>query len=453
MSTNNGLCMFDPKTEVFKNYNERDGLQSNEFNGGSFSKSKSGEMFFGGINGFNAFYTGAIEDNRHIPPVVITSFRKFNKEVKLGSPICELTELKLSHRDYVFSFEFAALEYTAPDKNRYAYKMEGLDKDWNYTDSRRRYANYTTLPPGDYVFRVKASNNDGVWNEEGACLQITITPPFWKTWLFRAVSAILVAGLAAILYGRRLQNVRMKVELQSAHNAQMSIMPQNDPMVEGFDISGACIPANEVGGDFYDYIWLNENCAKFGIVVGDVSGKAMQAAMYAIMSSGMVNLKAFESSSTKDIVTRLNRPLYFKTQDTIFTALCLLSIDTQTKELTFTNAGINNPLLKSNGSIAPLEATGKRFPLGAFRDTIYEEKEHQLKSGDVVVIYTDGINEAYNEIDEFYETRSLVNLLKRLDTSGMSAKEIKGKIIDDVRRFSGKTKQNDDMTIIVVKVG
>jgi len=126
-------------------------LNSREFNGGAFFKSPSGEMFFGGISGFNAFIPEKIEDNPFVPPVVLTSFRKLNEEVDFGTPLTELDVITLHHSDYFFSFEFASLDYTAPDENMYAYKMEGLDEKWIMTTASKRYASYTTLRGRIYV--------------------------------------------------------------------------------------------------------------------------------------------------------------------------------------------------------------------------------------------------------------------------------------------------------------
>ena len=451
LSTNYGLSMFDPKAGTFKNYSDRDGLQGTEYNGGSFFKSKRGEMFFGGIYGFNSFYPSDIRDNPYIPPVVITSFKKLNEEVKLDRQISDIREVKLTHRDYVFSFEFAALEFSAPEKNQYAYKMVGLDDNWIYTDSDKRYANYTTLPPGDYEFMVKASNNDGVWNENGTSIKITITPPFWNTWWFRAIIVMAILFFAFLWYQRRSLNIRMKVELRTAHDAQMSIMPQTDPEIAGFDISGICIPANEVGGDFYDYFWMNEEKTRLGVAVGDVSGKAMQAAMIAVMSSGMINSRAEEALSPREILTQLNRSLYRKTDELMFTALCFAAIDTLAKEFTFTIAGFNEPLMKSGESVMSLSNAGHGIPLGAFQDSKYKEATVAMKSGDVLLLFTDGITEARNNSHDFYDDDRLRTFLASIDTSTLSAGEIKQKVIEDVRNFTGNTQQEDDMTIVVIK--
>ncbi len=185
LSTNRGLSQFNPKTELFRNYDVLDGLQSNEFNPACY-KNQRGELFFGGINGFNAFYPEKVKDNSYISPIVMTDFKIFNQSVGFGkkSPLQQhisLTKnITLSYKQSFFSFEFAALNFLSK-KNQYAYKLEGFDNNWN--DIRtRRHADYTNVPHGSYVFRVKGSNNDNVWNEQGAALKITILPPPWKTW-------------------------------------------------------------------------------------------------------------------------------------------------------------------------------------------------------------------------------------------------------------------------------
>ncbi len=192
LMTNEGLSRFSPPTGQFRNYDVSDGLQGREFQGGAYYQSPSGEMFFGGANGFNAFFPQNIFDNRYVPPVRITSFKVLNKEVKLPQPIWETAEIELSPKDYLFSFEFAALDYTAPEKNKYAYKLEGLTDDWIYTDARHRQASFSLLPPGQYVFRVKGSNSDGIWNDEDVSLVIRMRGPWWRSWWFLSLLAALV---------------------------------------------------------------------------------------------------------------------------------------------------------------------------------------------------------------------------------------------------------------------
>jgi len=201
LGTSHGLSRFNPDTETFRNYDVTDGIQGNQFNLNASCTSSSGEMFFGGTSGFTAFFPEQIRDNPHIPPVVVTKFLLSNKAVPIGrdsvlkQSIIETDHLTLSYDDQIFSFEFAALNYRSPEKNRYKYMLEGFDKEWSEVDGKRRFATYTHMDPGDYVFRVLASNNDGIWNEEGASIRITVTPPWWETVWFRASMMIFVIGL------------------------------------------------------------------------------------------------------------------------------------------------------------------------------------------------------------------------------------------------------------------
>jgi signal transduction histidine kinase/DNA-binding NarL/FixJ family response regulator len=210
LSTNkNGISKFDPRTTTCESFDASDGLQGNVFTVGAYHKSHlSGEMFFGGINGFNAFYPESIRVNPYIPPIVITDFQLFNKSVEvqddspLQKAITEAEEIMLSYKDNMISFEFAALDYTLSEKNQYAYMMEGVEKDWVYSGIRR-FVTYTHLEPGTYIFKVKGSNNDGVWNEEGTSVKIIITPPLWETWWFRIFgAALLVGGMLGGFYVR-----------------------------------------------------------------------------------------------------------------------------------------------------------------------------------------------------------------------------------------------------------
>jgi ligand-binding sensor domain-containing protein/signal transduction histidine kinase len=203
LSTQKGVSRFDPHKETFRNYDVSDGLQSNEFSDGCY-QGRDGEMFFGGSNGFNAFFPENITDDPFVPPIAITTFKIFNKVVPIGAQsvlkkaVPYVDSLTLSYHDNIFSFEFAALSYANSQKNRYRYKLEGLELSWNEVGSKQRLATYTNLDRGKYVFRVQGSNGDGVWNEEGVSLPMVITPPWWKTnWFRTACTAVFLALLWA----------------------------------------------------------------------------------------------------------------------------------------------------------------------------------------------------------------------------------------------------------------
>lgn len=207
ISTNYGLSHFDPTTSTFRNFDPADGLQDYEFNQNAFANAADGKIFFGGIDGFNAFYPQNIRVNSFIPPVRITNVKIFDKEIGSTRLQSQDSVLELSYQENVFSFEFVALNFSDPQKNRYAYKLEGFDEDWIYCGTRR-YASYSNLSGGKYVFRVKAANNDGVWNEKGATMKIRIIAPPWKTWWAYVLYAFTVAGIVAAIVKVRERRLR-----------------------------------------------------------------------------------------------------------------------------------------------------------------------------------------------------------------------------------------------------
>ncbi len=209
ISTNKGLSKFDPRTETFINYDVHDGLQGNEFNGGAFHKSWDGEMFFGGLNGLTAFYPESIQDNTFVPPVVLTLLTQGGEKVDVGQAFESVQEVVFHWPNNFFEFEFAALSYTQPEKNQYAYKLEGLKEDWNYIGTRR-FGRYTSLPSGTYTLRIKGSNNDGVWNEGGTAITIRIVPPFWGTWWFRGLVVLVLIGGLVGGYRWRVKDVEVR---------------------------------------------------------------------------------------------------------------------------------------------------------------------------------------------------------------------------------------------------
>ena len=184
LSTSRGLCRFDPQRKVFRNFTAHDGLQGNEFLPLVFFKGADNELFFGGPNGLTCFFAENIKDNPYVPPMVITKVDIFSPGQKLSSDLQRLKTLNLGYKDRIVSFAFAALSYADPRRNQYAYKIEGLNDDWIDIGNRHEVT-VSNLRPGNYVFRVKGSNNHGVWNEQGAMLAIHMRPPWWQTWWFR----------------------------------------------------------------------------------------------------------------------------------------------------------------------------------------------------------------------------------------------------------------------------
>ena len=223
LSTRNALSRFDPREKTFANYSASDGIvRGNIYGPHAGWKGSRGEMFFDSTAGVIAFFPEKVVDNPYIPPVVLTDFQLFGKPVAIGrnSPLNQsitvTNSLTLSATQNVFSLEFSALSYVDPEQNRYRYRLEGLETEWNETSSAHRLVTYTTLPPGDYVFHVQGSNNRGLWNERGVALRLRILPPWWSTWWFRAmVGASLLLSLWCVYY-LRVQGVeRRQVEIRA----------------------------------------------------------------------------------------------------------------------------------------------------------------------------------------------------------------------------------------------
>ncbi|MBI5662513.1 MAG: hypothetical protein HZC46_10245 [Ignavibacterium album] len=193
ISSDNGIFKYDLINKDFTRFDIKDGLQSLEFSGGAYLYSSDGIMYFGGINGINYFKPEEIKTNTFIPPVVITSTKVLDNLIK-GEP----AELKLDYNQNTVSFEFASLDYSDPKDNLYAYMLEGFDNDWQFTNSSLRIATYTNLSPGEYIFKVRGSNSDGIWNENYASLTIRILPPFWKTYWF--IAAVILISVLVLYY-------------------------------------------------------------------------------------------------------------------------------------------------------------------------------------------------------------------------------------------------------------
>ena len=219
LSTSDGLSRFNPRTGTVRNYYAADGLPGNEFRFGAASKSSTGEMFFGSSGGFLAFFPERVIDNTSPPPVVLTDFWLFGDRWRAGKDplkrsISFARSLTFSPSQNIFSFEFSALSYSDPTRNRYRYRLEGLEQQWNDRDSSRRFVTYTTLAPGDYTFRVQGSNSLGVWNTTGASVQIRVLGPWWTWWSVRAAFTLLTLTTILALYHFRVRRLAYQLNLR-----------------------------------------------------------------------------------------------------------------------------------------------------------------------------------------------------------------------------------------------
>ncbi len=214
LSTNQGIVRFNPKTErVEKQYTQYDGLQGDAFLYESGLKTRDGEMWFGGTNGMNRFHPNKLAKNHYIPPVVLTALTQGGESVNWDNHKipARLDQIVLNWKNNFFEFEYAALNYTVPEKNQYKYMLEGLDQEW-YDAGTNRIGRYSGLSAGEYTLRIIGSNNDGKWNTEGVALHVTVIPPFWRTAWFRYMVIFLVAGIGTGTYHVRIRAIKKQKE-------------------------------------------------------------------------------------------------------------------------------------------------------------------------------------------------------------------------------------------------
>jgi len=435
ISTACGLCNFNPEELSFKNYYEEDGLQSNVFKHGAYYKSKSGELFFGGVDGFNAFFPYDLLDNPYPPEIVFTDFQVFNESVIPGenSPIKNLIEncptVELNYDQETFSFEFAALNYTVTEKNEYAYMLEGFEEEWNFI-GKRRYISFTNIPPGEYTLRVKACNNDGLWNEEGVSLDLIIHPPFWQTWWFRISMFIFVVSMIYFIYKRRVRSIETQnkileqqvmerteevvlqknviekqKELVEEKNKDMidsiryskriqdSFLPEESDIRKHFENFFVLFkPKDIVSGDFY---WSETIKGKVYLAVADCTGHGVPGAMVSVLGNNGLNRSIKEIGHTEahtildDLNAYVENSLERKegtVRDGMDIALCV--IDPQTGKMEY--SGANNPVwIAREGEIIEIKAD--KQPIGNYDNRKpFTKHDFQLEKGDWVFLFSDG---------------------------------------------------------------
>ena len=479
ISTNNGLSKFNPQLKAFRNYFEIDGLQGNEFNQGAFHKGKSGKLYFGGVNGYNAFYPEDIKNNTHIPPIVITSFIKAGKEAVLDTFISEKKFIEISYKDYFFEFDFVALDFVSPSKNMYSYMLEGFDEEWSQP-STRNYATYTNLSGGDYIFRVKGSNNDGIWNDEGIAIHIRIIPPFYKTNTF-IISSILIGLLSIFLFFRYRTNrireekriLEIKVQertielaqknkditssIEYAKRIQEAILPQQEIIFKHFPQSFILYkPKDIVSGDFY---WFAIKNNKKIIAAVDCTGHGVPGAFMSMIGHNLLNQIVIENeiSSASEILNHLNLGVQkaLKQHQNSDTRdgmdICLCVFDDLAKTVDYAGAYRPLYLIDKNKKLQIID--GNKFPIGGFQisgERKFTSHTINIKEGDTFYMFSDGY------ADQFGGEKGKKFMLKRFQQLLINAYDYslkgQGELLDkNIEQWKNGTEQVDDILVIGIR--
>lgn len=486
LSTNKGISRFSPTTSnvngsAFKNYEAIDGLQEGEFLQGSFFKDPAnGEMFFGGNDGFNFFFPESISDNKHIPPVLLTSFKRFGKEVQLDTSILDKKYIELSYRDNFFSFEFVSLDYTLPGKNLYSYKMEGVDEDWS-APSNLRFASYTNLEGGDYIFRVRASNNDGLWNEEGAVIHIRVIPPIYKTKTFYAICIVLLLiGIwgftkwrtRAIEMEKRVleekvaertaelaqKNRDITSSIQYAKRIQEAILPELKEIRKILPDSFVLFkPKDIVSGDFY---WFGVREGKAIIAAVDCTGHGVPGAFMSMIGNNLLSQIIMEKGITEPdrILNELNAGVQaalrqgiheVDTKDGMDVALCV--IDSKEREVQF--AGAFRPLvIVREGELEKVD--GNKFPIGGAQmenERRFTRVSRKLKKGDTIYMFSDGYADQFGgDKGKKFMVKKLNELFMAIQDLGMNSQ--REELERTIEEWKGIHEQVDDILVIGVRL-
>ncbi len=488
LGTNHGLARFDPVSLDISVYDVADGLQSYEFNLGASFRSHNGELFFGGVAGLNAFFPDEIELNHTIPTLVLTSFEVSSPQGTRVINVKGKNEIVLPHDQNSVSIEFAALDFTRPGKNKYAYKLEGLEDNWKYPGNRR-IANYSRIPSGTYIFRVRGSNNDGVWNEEGLALKIIVQTPWWQSvyaWILYAIITVFAIYLTVLYSTSRLRNAnlllrekelasaeisRQKEELTLKNNnitdsinyakrIQLAMMPNSSHFATLFPESFVYYKSKDiVSGDFY---WVNQIDHRVFLAVIDCTGHGVPGAFMSIIGyellRNIINVKGISRPS--EILNMLNDDFSgifkqgedkdFSFRDGMDIGFCV--IDKKNSRLEF--AGAFSPLyLVRNNSV--IEIKGNRFSVGLMEDINDEKFENhslKLQKNDMIYLFSDGYPDQFGgEEGKKFKYRRFRHLLLNIHTLPASRQM---ELLDQsIVSWMGVHEQVDDILIMGVRPG
>ena len=448
ISSNFGIIRYNPVTKKYRSFGTSEGVQDFEFNSFSASQSKEGELFFGGFRGVNYFFPDSIKDNSNPPVVIIQKFSKKDTTLLIESTNPK-GEFEVNYDENSLSFDFLAFNYRDAEHNQYAYKMEGYDEDWIYSGSRR-FASYTNLREGTYTFRVKAANNDGVWNEEGAKMVIHILPPPWRTWW---AYLIYVISSVSFIYAfskyrekqqiKKLENERKNSELAAAKELQERLLPKTLPVINNLDIAGYLRTSTEVGGDYYDF--FEQPDGSLYAICGDATGHGTPSGMLvSITKAGIIGLPQL---SPKDMLHELNRVV--KKVDLGILRMSLNIALIKDSEVTVSSAGMPPYFMYRAATKTTEEIQLSGVPLGSFKDIQFDQTTTAFNSGDILVIISDGLPEAPNLAGELFDYQKLQDLIATY--GNLAAQEVIDQLMIEADNWLAGNHNPDDITLVVIK--
>ena len=448
VSSNNGIIRYNPQTNTFRSFGPSEGAQYYEFNSNSGSKSKNGEIFFGGIKGINFFFPNSIKDQSNPPKVIIQKVSTNDTNFYVESKNLP-EEFVLNYSNNNLSFDFIAFNYRDNEKNQYAFKLEGYDEEWIYAGSRR-YASYTNLREGTYIFKVKAANNDGIWNEEGAQMVIHILPPPWRTWWAYLFYVILISCSVYFFSKyrekkqfKKLEDKRKNGELAEAKALQERLLPKTLPIIKNLDIAAYLRTSTEVGGDYYDF--FEEPDGSLYAICGDATGHGTASGMLvSITKAGLIGLPQL---SPKDVLHELNRVV--KKVDLGILRMSLNIALVKDNQITLSSAGMPPYFIYRAATNTTEEIQLSGVPLGSFNDVHFDQTNTSFNSGDILVIISDGLPEAPNLAGDLFDYQKVQNLISTY--GNQTAQGVIDQLMMEADAWLSGNQNPDDITLVVIK--
>ena len=478
VSTNRGLTRLTPSADgrsaTFRTFDARDGLQSDEFNGGAFHRGPAGTLWFGGIVGVTGVRPSEVKVDPFAPPVALLSFSRLGRKLP-ASDWLPSRSVVLGPNEGFFSVEFTALSFRAAAKNRYAWKLEGLQDEWVEAGTRRR-ADYTSVPPGSYLFRVKAANEDGVWNEEGASLRVVVRPPWWKTPAATSAWVLLLLGGGLVVFRAEKRRIvgkerersqlveaelraqaaeaqaravqaeadRKTAELEEARAMQLSLLPRETPRLPGLTVAAIARTATEVGGDTWD--WAVGPDGALALVIGDATGHGVRAGTVVSVMKGLfrgdpapADLGAF--------LDRGGRVLRDLGLARLHMALALLVV--KDGRTTFASAGMPPAWVFRAATGAIDEVLVPGAPLGALVETPHASVSFRLDPGDAVLLSSDGLAESPGSGGEPLGYERARELFR--EAAPLPPEEALALLSLREEEWRGARPREDDLTLVLVR--
>ena len=451
--TSGGASRYDG--QVLQTLTSRDGLAGNSVS--SILQDREGNMWFSTNGGVTCFRPPTPS-----PPTVfidaVVADRRYEgcNEVEIPSSVDAI------------SFELRAINFkTRPEAMVYRYRLKGSDEDWKTTHNR--HVEYQDLPRGTYTFEVQAVDRDLVYSESPAKMPVRIYfhIPYeqigWISTLAVAIMVIVLQTVRVVQRGRRLKEEQrqrlqaqqqlmqeMERELQTAHDMQMGLMPTESPDIRGIDMAGRCLPANHVGGDFFQYFHVSPE--RMILSLADVTGHAMEAAIPVVMFSGILETQMESGDSLEELFAKLNHSLSRILNRRTFVCFTMGDFNPETRKIRLSNGGCPYPYHYQASSQEIAEIQIDAYPLGIHSETTYPVVEVQLGPGDRIVFCSDGIIEAANDEEVIFGFERTAETIRNGCKQNRSAPQLLDYLMNEVKRFAGDAPQGDDMTVVVLKV-